>query len=73
MCPKVALEDHLLHASATHIRNVIDLDFALRPHFTITLRDVSYLHYLLLRVLQEERDIHQDEQIKRNTDPHGRK
>jgi hypothetical protein len=69
-CPKELLDEYLRSTAGRLIANAIDLDFALQAGVTITLAEISYPEFLLLRYLAEERNKYQEEQIKAASD-HG--
>jgi hypothetical protein len=64
-CPAVALSTYLASPCGQQILAVIDLDFALQAGFTVTLQEVAYPMFLLLRQLAEERDKYQAEEIRK--------
>jgi len=64
-CPLQMLEDYLAGPGGRVIAQTIDLDFALQAGFTVTLADVTYPEFLLLRILGEERQRHQDDERKK--------
>lgn len=53
---------------------VVDLDFALQNRIQVPLSQISYLEFILLRLLADERNKHQIEEIERQKpkQPHGR-
>lgn len=55
-CPEIALQHYLDSPAGRLIGPVIDLDAALQAGMTITLGEVTYLEFLVLRQLWEERD-----------------
>jgi len=59
------LNEYLGSPCGQMISSAIDLDFALQAGLTVTLRDLSYLDFLLLRILGEERQRYQTEQMKK--------
>lgn len=54
-CPSVKLAEYSASPLGHRLSVVLDLDFALQVGFHLTLRDVSYLDFRLLRILAEER------------------
>ena len=53
------------------IMATIDLDFALQAGVTVSLQDITYPEFLLLRFLSEERNRFHEEAMKKAT-RHGR-
>ena len=70
-CPAQLLDDYLAAPGGKWISQVIDLDFALQAGLTITARDIGYPEFLMLRILAEERNKFQAEQIERQAKQHG--
>jgi hypothetical protein len=72
-CPAALLDDYLAGPSGQLIAQVIDLDFALQAGVTVRLEDLSYPEFLLLRLVTEERNRYQDEQLRKASEHrHGR-
>lgn len=69
-CPLSQLEDYLESPAGQLISQTIDLDFALQAGVTISLRDITYPEFLLLRFLTEERNRFHEEAMKKAR--HGR-
>ena len=65
-CPEQLLTDYLASGAGHLISAVIDLDFALQAGITVTLADIRYPEFLLLRLLNEERNRYQNESMKRH-------
>jgi hypothetical protein len=63
-CPRQRLSDYLASSGGPLISAVIDLDFALQMKVAVSLAEIPYHVFLLLRQLIEERDKHQNEQIR---------
>lgn len=68
-CPLSLLDDYLGSPAGQLIQQTIDLEFALQAGVTVTLKDITYPEFLLLRFLSQERNRYQEE-IMRNA--HGR-
>jgi len=66
------LDAYLGTAAGQLIGQTIDLDFALQAGVTVSLRDITYPEFLLLRLLSEERNKFQEEEMKKATRRHGR-
>jgi len=64
-CPLVLLDDYLSTAPGQAINAVLDLDFALQIGVRIELKEIRYNEFLLLRILNEERNRHREEELKR--------
>ena len=64
-CPASRLDEYLASPHGRMISLVIDLDSAIQVGIDVTLKDLSYLDLLLLRILNEERGKYQVEQMKR--------
>src|SRR4051812_26942570 len=65
-CPAIRLEEYLASPRGQMISLAIDLDFAVQSGISVTLADMSYLDFLLLRILNEERNKYQIEEMKKN-------
>ncbi|HEY1497932.1 MAG TPA: hypothetical protein VGF49_25430, partial [Candidatus Solibacter sp.] len=70
-CPAQLLDDHLSSPAGQLVAQTIDLDFALQAGVTVTLADIPYPEFLLLRLLTEERNRFNIESMK-NPQQHGR-
>jgi hypothetical protein len=68
-CPASMLDDYLASPKGRLIQQTLTLDFALRAGMTVTLEEISYPEFLLLRILTEERVRYQDDLMKKR---HGR-
>jgi hypothetical protein len=62
------LDDYLNSAKGQAINATLDLDFALQIGVRIELKDIRYNEFLLLRILNEERLRHRDEELKRTAE-----
>lgn len=65
-CPAVLLREYLQSPVGQMISGVIDLDFALQAGITVTLSQIPYPAFLLLRQLADERTQYEKEQMKRD-------
>jgi len=63
-CPRQRLSEYLASPLGQLLSCAIDMDFALQNHLMVTMADVPYHVFLLLRQLAEERDKYQIEEIK---------
>src|SRR5262245_25266564 len=68
-CPLALLDEYLAGPQGRWIGQAIDLDFALQAGVTVSLKDISYPEFLLLRFLNEERSRFHEEQA---AERHGR-
>lgn len=64
-CPQQALSDYLDSPAGRLFGAVIDLDYALQAGVTITLEEIPYTVFLLLRQMSDERNAYELEQIKK--------
>jgi hypothetical protein len=64
-CPAQALREYLASPGGRIISVAIDLDFALQAGISITLAEIPYPLFLLLRQLAEERQRHELEEIRK--------
>lgn len=64
-CPLTMLNAYLLSPPGQRIATVVDLDFALQLGIHVTLKDLSFPQFLILRVLAEERNKHTAEEMKK--------
>src|SRR5262245_49410674 len=64
-CPLTRLQEYLVSPAGQLISLVVDLDMAIQAGITVTLSEVTYLEFLILRVLNEERNKYQTEQMKK--------
>lgn len=60
-CPALLLDEYLASPAGQVIGQAIDLDFALQAGVTVSLGDIPYPEFLLLRFLSEERNRFQAE------------
>ena len=70
-CPAEKLNEYLASPGGQWISVVVDLDFALQSRIQVTLSQISYLEFCLLRLLAEERNKFEVEEIKKQKS-HGR-
>jgi hypothetical protein len=70
-CPLVLLNQYLESPLGRLMLVAVDLEYALEAGFQVTLRDLSYLDFCLLRVLSQERARYQEEEIKRSSTKRG--
>jgi hypothetical protein len=64
-CPATLLDDYLASPAGQIILQTIDLDFALQAGVTVTLSEITFPEFLLLRFLTEERHrFHEEAQRK---------
>jgi len=61
----VLLDEYLGTAQGQAINATLDLDFALQIGVRIELKEIRYNEFLLLRILNEERNRHREEELKR--------
>lgn len=66
-CPRSLLDEYLASPRGQMISRVVDLDFAIQAGLSVTLRDIDYLDFLLLRILNEERNKYTNEQMKQSS------
>jgi hypothetical protein len=64
-CPLALLENHLATPAGQLIQRTLDLDFALQAGVTVTLQDITYLEFLMLRFFVQERNRYQAEVVGR--------
>lgn len=64
-CPATKLEEFLVSASGQGMSAVIDYDFAIQSGIKVTLQEINYREFQLLRLLGEERKRWEVEQIQR--------
>ena len=69
-CPVTLLDNYLASPAGQTIAQTINLDFALQAGVTVSLADIPYPEFLLLRFLTEERNRFHEETMKQAT--HGR-
>lgn len=67
-CPALLLREYLQSPVGQTVSAVIDLDFALQVGITVTLSQISFPAFLLLRQLADERRQYENEQIKKQRD-----
>ena len=70
-CPAEKLNEYLASPGGRWMSVVIDLDFALQSRIQIPFERISYLEFRLLRLLAEERNKFEVEEIKKQRS-HGR-
>ena len=63
-CPLTQLEQYLASPPGQLILQTCDLDFALQAGMTVTLGDISFPEFLLLRLLSEERNKFHEESMR---------
>ncbi len=66
-CPEQYLQHYLDSPSGKLLGVVIDLDAALQAGMTVTLGQMTYPEFVVLRQLLEERDAYTTEEQKRKT------
>jgi len=64
-CPRETLQRFMASGRGVVIQAAVDLDWAIRCGLQVTLRDVTYMEYLLLRQISEERANYEKEMMKR--------
>lgn len=64
-CPAEKLALYLVSPSGQWMSVVVDLDFALQSRIQVPLSQISYLDFLLLRLLADERNKFQVEEIEK--------
>lgn len=64
-CPILLLDDYLGSAAGQLIMQTGDLEFALQAGVTVTLKDITYPEFLLLRLLIQERNRFNEETMKK--------
>ena len=67
-CPALLLREYLQSPGGQMISAVIDLDFALQAGITVTLSQIPYPAFLLLRQLADERTQYEKEQMEKRKD-----
>lgn len=67
-CPLEKLDAYLESRLGRAIQSVVDWDFALERRMSVALSDVTYQEFQLLRMLAEERNKWQAEEIERTRD-----
>jgi hypothetical protein len=70
-CPAELLDEYLASPAGRWIAQSIDLDFALQAGIQISLAEISYPEFLLLRFLAEERNRYQEEEMRKAAGKHG--
>jgi len=63
-CPLTRLDAILASPAGQRVSQAIDLDFALQAGVTVSLSEISYPEFLLLRLLAEERNRYNEEKWK---------
>lgn len=66
-CPEQLLSRYLGSAEGRMMLGVFDLDFALQMGFRVTLADITYPEFLILRQFCEERMKYETEQIEKRS------
>lgn len=66
-CPEQYLQQYLDSPAGKLIGIVIDFDAALQAGMMITLKEVTYPEFIVLRILLEERDSYNTEEAKRKS------
>jgi hypothetical protein len=64
-CPLILLDEYLNTTLGQAIKAALDLDFALQIGVRIELSELRYTEFLLLRLLNEERIRHREEELKK--------
>jgi hypothetical protein len=64
-CPQTLLQEYLASPGGQLISTVIDLDFAIQAGIQVSLDQIPYPEFLLLRQLAEERNKHQEEELQK--------
>lgn len=65
-CPRVRLDQHMAHTVQGRVlKRALDLDWARRVGIQLRMSEVSYHEFLILRLLQEERDKFEKEDMER--------
>ena len=67
-CPSEKLDRWFQGSAGLLLRNVIDIDFALQVRMNVGLDDLSYAEFVLLRVLNEEKNRLQEENLRKARD-----
>lgn len=65
-CPLEKLNEYLASPCGRAIQWVVDLDFALERRMTVGLGQITWIEFQLLRILAEERNRWQNEEIERS-------
>jgi len=71
-CRMVDLDTYLETPMGSRFKAALELDFALRAGFTISLDDISAIEFGLLRMLDEERHRYEKDQLEKARPKHGR-
>ena len=66
-CPRQVLKDYLASPAGHLISSVIDIDHAIQMGMTVTLDELPYTVWVLLRQLDGERKKFESEEMKRNS------
>lgn len=69
-CPVTLLDEALNSLMGQWIASAIDLEFALQAGVTVSLKEIGYPEFLLLRLLAQERNRYHEEVM--NQARHGR-
>lgn len=65
LCPSQLLDDYLDSAAGRVIQQTFDLEFALQAGVTVTLAEITYPEWVLLRLLSQERNRFNEEIMRR--------
>lgn len=68
-CPASKLDQYLASGRGQWIQAAVTLDFALQAGVSVSLREISYSEFQLLRLLTEERNRWQEETMKKQQPP----
>ena len=71
-CPRVKLDRYMLSEPGRVLTSALQIDGGLRCGLQVGLDDVSYAEYLRLRILFEERKLHEIEEMKTQREEHER-
>lgn len=64
-CPSQLLDDYLGSSAGQLVQRTFDLEFALQSGVTVTLAEITYSEFILLRLLSEERNRYAQEIMPR--------
>jgi hypothetical protein len=70
-CPRELLQEYLASPRGQMLLAIMDIDFALQAGMAAWFQPVSYLEFLLLRQLTEERDKYQAEVMQKQNKQRG--
>ena len=71
-CPLALLDEYLGTAQGRAINQAIDLDYAIQAGVTVSLTDITYPEFWMLRFLREERQRFQAEAQQKAMEGHAR-